>query len=294
MLILLPPSEGKTAPDAGAHLSLSALLGADQLTGPRHGVMEALAAVSARPEAASVLGLGARSAPEAALNLALTTAPCTPAWDLYTGVLYEAAGMRSLGRERTTAAVLESSVVIVSGLWGAVRATDPLPDHRLSMGVSLPPLGRLAAYWKPHLTPVIAGLAGGAGEPAGTTAPTTDRAGAGSGAGHRLVIDCRSGAYSPAWQPTPAQARNGLATVRVRVESQRADGSRTVVSHHAKHTRGLLTGALVRALASGDLRQDADADAVTALAGSLPGVRDAELGEPDRAGRRDLTLVLGV
>lgn len=282
MLILLPPSEGKTAPDAGPRLDLAGLLGAGSLTAPRRTVMEALAAVSATPEAASVLGLGARSAAEAGLNLVLDQAPCAPAWALYTGVLYDAAAVRDLGADSAAAAVLARSVLIFSGLWGAVRATDLLPDHRLSMGVNLPGTGRLASFWKPRLTPAMDTLLAG-----------HDPAGAGSGARpHRLVVDCRSGAYSPAWQPTTAQAAGGLVTVRVRVESLRPDGSRQVVSHHAKHTRGLLTGLLVRVLASGSLPEDASAEAVASVAAELEAVYDVELGAPDRAGRRDLTLVL--
>lgn len=287
MLILLPPSEGKTAPDSGPRLDLAGLLGADHLTQPRREVMEALVRLGAGPQAARVLGLGARSAAHAEFNLALDGAPCAPAWALYTGVLYDAAAMRELGEDPATAAILARSVVVFSGLWGAVRATDLLPDHRLSMGVSLAGLGRLAGYWKPLLGEVMDSVLAG-----------RDAAATSSAYPHQLVIDCRSGAYSPVWQPTSTQASGGLVTLRVRVESLRADGSRQVVSHHAKHTRGLLTGALVRGLATGAVpdvsnRTGAEAAAdVANVARALPGVGTVELGEPDRAGRRDLTLVL--
>ncbi|NKY08260.1 peroxide stress protein YaaA, partial [Cellulomonas hominis] len=50
MLILLPPSEGKTAPVRGAALDLSALSAAG-LTGTREAVLDALVAASARPDA---------------------------------------------------------------------------------------------------------------------------------------------------------------------------------------------------------------------------------------------------
>ena len=62
MLILLPPSEGKTAPSSGPSLALASLLDAERLTAPRRTVMSALAEVSRGPDAASVLGLGPRSA----------------------------------------------------------------------------------------------------------------------------------------------------------------------------------------------------------------------------------------
>ena len=265
MLILLPPSEGKTAPDAGPALDLGSLWEPDRLTGARRTVMAELAALSAGSEAARVLGLGPRSADDAALNLVLEQAPCAPAYALYTGVLFDAAQMSLLGSSADAREVLRHEVIVFSGLWGAVRATDLLPDHRLSMGVSLPDAGRLASFWKPVLAPVLTKAADG------------------------VVVDCRSGVYSPAWQPGPG-AQGQL--VRVRVVSRRPDGSHAVVSHHAKHTRGLLAGALVRARATSGLPADADVEDVLALAAQIEGVRDGWLGEPDSRGRRDLTLVV--
>nr|WP_300336603.1 peroxide stress protein YaaA [Actinomyces sp.] len=265
MLILLPPSEGKTAPAAGPHLDLSRLWEPDRLSEARRTVMAELAVLGAAPEAASVLGLGPHSAAEAALNLDLETAPCAPAYALYTGVLFDAAQMPLLGSAPGTREVLHHEVVVFSGLWGAVRATDLLPDHRLSMGVRLPVAGRLASFWKPWLAEALDEAADG------------------------IVVDCRSGAYSPAWQPSQG-AKGQL--LRVRVVSQKPDGSYAVVSHHAKHARGLLAGALVRARAGGCLPADAGVDDVVSLAARNEGVREAELGEADSRGRRDLTLVL--
>ncbi|QPL06372.1 MULTISPECIES: YaaA family protein [Actinomyces] len=266
MLILLPPSEGKTSPVSGPTLDLASLLGAEALSDPRREVMSALARVSARSDASSLLGLGPRSAGDVALNLVLEQAACAPAHALFTGVLYDAAGMALLGADPATRRVLGGHVVIMSGVWGALRATDSVPDHRLSMATSLEGPGRLASFWRPWLTPVLEGLAGDG-----------------------IVVDCRSGAYSPAWQPTPARTATLL---RVSVVVERADGSRSAVSHHVKHTRGLLTGALVRALAAGTLSPDDDVEAVVRVAGGLEAVRGAELGLADRAGRRDLVLVL--
>ena len=185
MLLLLPPSEGKTAPRRGDPLDLGALLGAPALTGPRRSLMDELTRLGTGPDTARVLGLGPRSAEEAALNTTLSTAPAAPAYALYTGVLYEAAGLHALARRKAVRRVLAEEVVILSGLWGALRATDAVPDHRLSMGVTLPGAGRLAAFWKPHLKPVILDLAQASGG---------------------VIVDCRSGAYSPAWQPAAADA----------------------------------------------------------------------------------------
>lgn len=267
MLLLLPPSEGKTAPRRGDPLDLGALLGAPALTGPRRSLMDELTRLGTGPDTARVLGLGPRSAEEAALNTTLSTAPAAPAYALYTGVLYEAAGLHALARRKAVRRVLAEEVVILSGLWGALRATDAVPDHRLSMGVTLPGAGRLAAFWKPHLKPVIRDLAQASGG---------------------VIVDCRSGAYSPAWQPAAADAVDLL---RVKVVQEAPDGSLTTVSHWAKHTRGLLTGAIVdrRARAPRSLRV---LDDVAELAAGLDAVRAVELGQADREGRRDLVLRL--
>lgn len=263
MLILLPPSEGKTPPLAGPRLDLASLLAPGRLTAARREVMDELAQVSAAPEAAAILGLGPRSAADAALNLVLAEAPCAPAHELYTGVLYEAAGFG--GAAAGMAEALSRHVVILSGLWGAVRATDPLPDHRLAMGTVLPGRGRLSALWKRELAPVLGPIAKEAG----------------------LVVDARSSAYAAAWQPERAW---GGELLRVRAVQVR-DGRRAVVSHHAKHTRGLLAGKLVSLAAAGSA--PSTAEGIAEAGAGLEGVADAELSVPDRSGRRDLTLVLG-
>lgn len=267
VLILLPPSEGKTPPSSGPPLDLAGLLGSAELGAARLTVMEALSRASASPDAAALLGLGPRSAADAALNLHLATAPCAPAHELFTGVLYEAAALSRHAGGQPGRRILSSSVVILSGLWGAVRATDALPDHRLSMGLALPGLGRMSAFWKRPLAPVLDGLADG------------------------VVVDCRSSAYAAAWQPS-AQVPPAGGLLRVAVVKEAPHGARTAVSHHAKHTRGLLVGAIIDALAGATLAQEADAESIAGIAQGLEAVHAVELGEPDRRGRRDLRLVL--
>ncbi|NKY40664.1 peroxide stress protein YaaA, partial [Cellulomonas septica] len=92
MLVLLPPSEGKTSPARGPALDLDAL-SSPGLTPVREKVLDALAEVSARPDAAAVLGVGASLADEVARNTTLRAAPTAPARRVYTGVLYGAAGL---------------------------------------------------------------------------------------------------------------------------------------------------------------------------------------------------------
>jgi cytoplasmic iron level regulating protein YaaA (DUF328/UPF0246 family) len=216
VLILLPPSEGKTAPVRGDALDLTAL-SSPGLTATREAVLDALVAASARPDAVEVLGVGAGIADEVARNVDLRAAPAAEARRVYTGVLYAAAGLDRLtpaARRRAADAVR-----VVSGLWGLVGPEDRIPAYRLSMGVDLPGVGPLAAAWREPLRAELDGRA---------------RSG-------ELLVDCRSATYLAAWKP-PRAAQGAWVQVRVLRE---VAGRRSVVSHHAKHTRGVLTRHLV-------------------------------------------------
>ncbi|WP_166848573.1 YaaA family protein [Isoptericola sp. BMS4] len=242
MLICLPPSEGKTpAPDGGAPVDLARLTAAEDLTDRRREVLDALAAVSTGPDAPEVLGVGASLAAEVARNVDLKSAPTAPAARVYTGVLYAAAGLADLPDD--VAARAADDVRVFSGLWGAVSPADRIPAYRLSMGVDLPGVGRLAAAWR---APLAAAL--------------DDRA-----AGD-VVVDCRSAAYLAAWKPDTTAT--DWVTVRVVRESA---GRRTVVSHNAKHTRGVLTGHLLRRTGAAPSSATALLDAARELDGEIIG-----------------------
>ena len=90
MLVLLPPSEGKTAPSEGAPVDLAALA-FPALTKQRERLLNTLIRVSGTKEANALkaLGLSKGQAGDLALNRALLTAPAAPAAEVYTGVLYE-------------------------------------------------------------------------------------------------------------------------------------------------------------------------------------------------------------
>lgn len=217
MLVLLPPSEGKAAaPRRGGHLDL-ARLSFPELTGTRERVLDSLTTLCADPERArAVLGLPPGLASEITKNARLLGTPTLPAGAVYTGVLYDAlnlAGMDPASRRRSS-----RSTVVMSGLWGALRLGDRIPPYRLSMDVSLPGIGPLAACWRQPLADVL------------------PRA-----AGRGLVVDLRSATYAAAWRPAPSLAARTVA-VRVLRES---GGERTVVSHLAKHTRGQVARALM-------------------------------------------------
>ncbi|MGW4795032.1 YaaA family protein [Nonomuraea sp. NPDC004297] len=204
MLILLPPSEGKATEGSGPPVGELSFPALDK---PRKRVLNALIRASKRRDAHDVLGLTPGLTGELAKNAALKTALTLPAAALYTGVLYDNLGLATLDPEARTRA--EESLLIFSGLWGVVKITDEIPPYRLSMGVNLPPLGGLSAFWRPHVAKELDRIPG-------------------------LVVDLRSATYAGAWQP-------GSRSVSVRVFR---DGK--VVSHMAKATRGEIARALLR------------------------------------------------
>lgn len=218
MLILLPPSEGKAdLGRRGTALDL-ARLSRPELTDTRQAVLTALAKASDQPDAPEVLGVSAGLVDEVRRNTELLDQPTRLAAEVYTGVLYDTLDFSSL----TSAARRRAnrSVLIQSALFGPIHPNDRIVSYRLSMAVNLPGVGSVRALWRSVLGPVL-----------------TEAAGRGP------VVDCRSTTYATAWRPSGEVARR---TVAVRVFTE-ANGKRTVVSHHAKHTRGLVARWLLEA-----------------------------------------------
>jgi cytoplasmic iron level regulating protein YaaA (DUF328/UPF0246 family) len=223
VLVLLPPSEGKATAVRGRPVALDAL-SLPGLTSARAAVLDELVELCAgdADKAAEVLGLSPGLRGEVAKNAALRTAPALPAGELYTGVLYDALGVSTL--EPSARRRARQSLLVFSGLWGAVRLTDRVPSYRCSMAVRLPGVGGLAAYWKPVMDQVLPEAADGG-----------------------LVLDLRSSAYAAAWKPRGEEAAR-TATVRV-LQVSVVDGveRRAVVSHFNKATKGRLVRALLTA-----------------------------------------------
>ena len=74
--------------------------------------------------------------------------------DRYTGVLYRELDARSLsaaGRRR-----LSRNLLTVSGMWGVVAPTDPIPHYKLKMSAAVQPMGRLSTWWRPQLVAALA------------------------------------------------------------------------------------------------------------------------------------------
>ncbi|GAA1011575.1 peroxide stress protein YaaA [Nocardiopsis tropica] len=211
VLILLPPSETKAGGGTGSPLDLG-VLAFPSLTPTRERLVDALAAVSQDDDAArAALGLSPGQTDELERNRTLRTAATRPAIEQYTGVLYDALDVRGLTKAQRAKA--DARLAVGSALFGVVGAVDPIPAYRLSSGSKLPGLGTLAAQWKPDLADALA---------------AADRG---------LVIDLRSGGYAALGKVPGA--------VTATVVTERADGSRSVVSHFNKHHKGLLARALV-------------------------------------------------
>lgn len=207
MRILLPPSEGKTAPETGPGLRLDAL-SFPALTSTRARVLSALVELCRgdAQQSLSALGIGPSLAGEVQRNASLPDAPCAPAWQVYTGVLFAAL-------DPATLPVGPSPLLIATALFGLVSASDPIPAYRLSGSVTLPGLPTPKKLWGPGLRAVLAEVAE-----------------------EHLVVDMRSQTYA-AWG-VPA----GAATLRVMTMR---NGRRVTVSHHNKATKGLLARGLV-------------------------------------------------
>ena len=254
VLILLPPSEGKSTPRRGRSLDLSALC-APILTSRREQVIDALVALAQQPDAAAVLGLGGTQSDLVGLNARLRSAPTARADAVYTGVLYDALGFATLSsaaRRRST-----SRLAITSSVFGIVRPGDRIPAYRLSGDISLPGLGPVAAVWRACLGEAL-----------------QEEVGSG------LLMDLRSTMYAAFWRP-PQPGPVRVATVRVLHE---VDGVRKVVSHFNKATKGRIVRDLLEA--------GANPRTPAALAGALRDLGwTVELdGDPARGAQLDVVV----
>jgi cytoplasmic iron level regulating protein YaaA (DUF328/UPF0246 family) len=219
VLILLPPSEGKTRPQQGPPLDLDTL-SFTRLTPVREQLLRNLVKLSAgNPKrAAEVLGLGPTQADAIAVNAVLTDEPTARADAVYTGVLFTALEPTTLGADARRRA--DESLAIASALFGLLRPGDHIPAYRLSGTVSLPRLGPVAARWRAPLPRVMA-----------------------EAVGDGLLIDLRSGTYTALGKP-PAELAERTATMRVLHEH---NGQRKVVSHFNKATKGRIVRGLLEA-----------------------------------------------
>lgn len=215
MLILLPPSEGKTAPRRGKPLDLGTL-SRPGLNPARQRVLDHLVGLcSGDPVAAAqVLELGVTQTDLVEQNAELASAPTARADAVYTGVLFEALDFATLSASAKRLAARR--VAITSSLFGLLSPADRIPAYRLTGSVQLPGLGSVAGVWREALAAELAAQPG-------------------------LLVDLRSGTYAAFWRP-PTDMASRVARVRVLHEH---NGQRKVVSHFNKATKGRLVRALL-------------------------------------------------
>lgn len=151
-MLLLPPSEGKAAsgntrrnawtPEAGVF--------GDALGSMRVRIVAALAAQGGGNE--KLLGVkGDHLLRAQSANTSLIGAPTLPAWQRYTGVVWDHLAPATLP------SAARKQIVVVSGLLGLVRGDDSVPDYRLKMGANLAPLGKLSTWWRDALSTQLVG-----------------------------------------------------------------------------------------------------------------------------------------
>ena len=217
MLILLPPSEGKTRPVSGEPLDLESL-SFPTLTPVRAQLLRTLIKMcSGNPKRAmQALGLGPTQAEAIEINAGLDEEPTARADEIYTGVLYSMLDLPTLDPASRSRA--DESLAIASALFGLVRPSDRIPAYRLSGDGSLPRLGTVASRWRTPLPRVLRDVAADG-----------------------LLIDLRSGMYAALGKP-PADLADRTVTMRVLHEHQ---GVRKVVSHFNKATKGRIVRALL-------------------------------------------------
>ena len=178
LMILVPPSEGKAvggdgpgwAPDSGRFSELA----------PRR-LRVANALKRARGGNARMLGAtGDLLAMSRAANRALVGSPTMPAHRRFTGVVWEHVAVDDLGARGRTRA--RDGMIVVSAVTGLSAWDDPVPDFRLKLSASCPPMGRLAGFWRDPLSAVL-----------------NDHL-----AGH-TVVDLLPNEHREAWSPEPSR-----------------------------------------------------------------------------------------
>jgi cytoplasmic iron level regulating protein YaaA (DUF328/UPF0246 family) len=152
-LLLLPPSEGKS--EAGNQSLLwTPRLGA---FGAALETFRAQIVTQLRKEKGGtqkLLGVSGKHLARAqSCNVQLVDAPCLPAWQRYTGVVWDHLDLASLTATQRNA--FTKRIIVPSGLLGLVRADDPIPDYRLKMGARLAPFGTMSKFWNEAITDAL-------------------------------------------------------------------------------------------------------------------------------------------
>lgn len=215
LVVLLPPSEGKVPGGSGpawqpasgefAALAPQRLRIANALRRARGGTKKLLGAdgeLFARAKTA---------------NRTLVGSPTMPAWQRFSGVVWESLGPADLPAVASRNAAI--GVIVVSAVLGLSAWNDPVPDFRLKLSATLLPLGGFAAYWREPLSAVL-----------------NDRL-----AGH-TVVDLLPIEHRAAWVPDPTRYELVRPVLATRYGKP--------AGHAGKATKGRLAHALLQ---SGDV-----------------------------------------
>jgi hypothetical protein len=217
VLILLPPSEGKNEPYGRARPVDLTALSFPELSATREKVLRAAIETCTLPDAPRRFQVGPSVAGEVLRNALIEELPARPAMEIYSGVLYKALDWASLSPAAKRRAA--SRLIIVSGLWGALRPGDRIPPYRLHVCSQLVGMGFLEPLWRSVLPSVLAKAAGRRG----------------------VIVDCRSSSYTAVGMPEDLTDRAILMRI------VREGGAKAAPSFHAKQTRGHLTRYLLEA-----------------------------------------------
>lgn len=225
MRILLPPSEGKRPGGRGRPVGVRGLQG--PLSEPRAVVLDALRTLlsgdPAKATEALLLPPGV-AADALAANAAVERSATTPALRRYAGVVYDGLGFDALPPDVQRRA--GRSLWVFSGLWGAVRGDEPVPDYRVPAKAVLPGVGVVGTYWRPLLEQALPSMFG-----------------------RGLIVDLRSGDYAAMWR---ARRDRTDPVVSVRVLSPLPRGGMGIVSYPSKYAKGQLAAALLTRAAQGE------------------------------------------
>jgi cytoplasmic iron level regulating protein YaaA (DUF328/UPF0246 family) len=210
LFVLLPPSEGKVAGGDGPAWTVDAgEFGS--LAPTRTRMVNALK--RHRGGAAKMLGAsGPLLARAREANRTLIGAPTLPAWRRFSGVVWEHLDPPTLGAGARRRA--QQGVVVVSAVTGLSAWDDPVPDFRLKLSASVPPVGNVATFWRVPLSETL-----------------NDRL-----AGH-TVVDLLPNEHRAAWIPEPDRYR------LVRPSLNTPDGK--PAGHAGKAAKGGLARALL-------------------------------------------------
>lgn len=210
LALLLPPSEGK-APGGGRPRWRPGSGRFRRLGPARAEVAEALAAAGGGDQ--RLLGAtGDLLERSRVANRSLIDGPTLPAWQRFTGVVWEHVAPGDLDPESTARA--EDSVFVISAVTGLSAWSDPVPDFRLKLSVSLPGVGRLDRFWRTLVSDTLDDHVRG-----------------------RTVVDLLPNEHRAAWDPDPG--RYDL----VRPVLSTPDGK--PAGHGGKAAKGLLARALL-------------------------------------------------